>query len=505
MRRALRLLLVFAAVAAVMASRPGHGAASASLERKDALDAPAVILQPLATGLDSVTAITNAGDGRLFVTLQFGKIVIWDGTQILPTPFLDVSTIISAGGERGLLSTAFHPGYATNGFFFINYTDITSGATVIARYHVSAFDRNQADAFSGQVLLTIAQPYANHNGGQLQFGPDGYLYVGMGDGGSANDPQCNAQSSASLLGKMLRIDVNQNVNQAPYYGIPADNPYVHTTGPAEAWAFGMRNPWRFSFDRLTGDLYIGDVGQDAREEVDFQPASSAGGQNYGWKIMEGSLCGTQGNAGCTFPTAVCGDPSYTLPVIEYTHDNGACAVTGGYVYRGQSIAGLYGNYVFGDYCSGVIYAAIQQSGSWSAVVLPIQVSSLSTFGEDSSGELYVGTASGSLYLIATAGAVSPTIDSIEPSSGLTRGGEPVVITGTNFSGQTQVLFGAVPGTVTIQSATHLVVVSPPHIPGNVDIRVVNPGAPSAVRTQAFAYVAISRVPLVPAPRVVERP
>ena len=504
MTRALRLLLVLAAVAAVFASRPGQGAASAGAERKDAAAPPAVVLEPLATGLDSVTAITHAGDGRLFVTTQFGKILIWDGTQIRPTPFLDVSTLIAAGGERGLLSTAFHPNYAVNGFFYIDYTNIADGSTVVARYRVSSFDFNQADAFSGVILLTIPQPYANHNGGQLQFGPDGYLYIGMGDGGSANDPQCHAQASDSLLGKLLRIDVNQSVNQAPYYGIPAGNPYVSTTGPAEAWAFGLRNPWRFSFDRLTGDLLIGDVGQDAREEIDFQPAASAGGQNYGWKLMEGTLCGAGGTAGCTFPVAPCGDPSYTLPVIEYSHDNGRCSVTGGYVYRGPSIAGLYGMYVFGDYCSGEIFGATQESGAWSAVMLPIQTSGLTTFGEDNQGELYVGTASGMLYLVAPVSAVTPTIDTIDPPSGLTRGGEPVLITGTNFSGGTQVFFGVLPATVAVQSSTRLTAISPSHPAGLVDIIVSNPGAPAAIRTLAFGYLPFSRVPSSRTPRVVER-
>ena len=268
MKRVARFLVALVAASAVLASRASHGAAS-TVSRKDAAAVvPTLQLVPLASGLTGITAITNAGDGRVFVTLQAGRIVIWDGTQILPTPFLDVSTKITCCGEQGLLSTAFHPSYATNGFFFVNYTDL-SGQTIVARYHVSPFDRNAADPFSAVILLTIPQPYTNHNGGQLQFGPDSDLYIGMGDGGNANDPQCNAQSSDSLLGKLLRIDVNQNVDRAPYYGIPPENPYVGTTGPPEAWAFGLRNPWRFSFDRLMGDLYISAVGQDAREQIDL--------------------------------------------------------------------------------------------------------------------------------------------------------------------------------------------------------------------------------------------
>ena len=205
----------------------------------------------------------------------------------------------------------------------MNYTDLT-GQTIVARYHVSPFDRNAADAFSAVILLTIPQPYTNHNGGQLQFGPDGDLYIGMGDGGNGNDPQCNAQSSDSLLGKLLRIDVDQNVDRAPYYGIPRRQPVrLDDRARPEAWAFGLRNPWRFSFDRLTGDLYIGDVGQGAREEIDFQPLTSRGGQNYGWKIMEGTLCGEGGNAGCTARSPCAAIPRTRCPSSSTTTTTGA--------------------------------------------------------------------------------------------------------------------------------------------------------------------------------------
>ncbi len=505
MKRAARFLLALAAAGAVLASRASHGAASAVV-RKEAAVVPTLQLVPLASGLTGITAITNAGDGRLFVTLQKGQIVIWDGTQILPTPFLDIAPLIVCCGEQGLLSTAFHPNYSINGFFFVNYTDQT-GQTIVARYHVSPFDRNTADAFSAVTLLTIPQPYTNHNGGQLQFGPDGDLYIGMGDGGNGNDPQCHAQSSDSLLGKMLRIDVDQNVDQAPYYGIPADNPYVATTGPLEAWAFGVRNPWRFSFDRLTGDLYIADVGQGAREEIDYQPLTSGGGQNYGWKIMEGTLCGGGGNSGCTGPVAVCGDASYTLPVLEYDHNDGRCAVTGGYVYRGSAIADLAGLYLYGDFCSGQIWAASQQMGTWSTTLLEISLPNLTTFGEDSIGELYAGTSDGALYLIAPPVALPPTIDTIDPPSGFTRGGEPVAITGTNFTSQTRVYFGLLPAAVEVQSSTALVAITPAQPAGLVDVTVVNNGATPAVRTLAFGYLPISLVPTPGGrlPRVVERP
>jgi glucose/arabinose dehydrogenase len=501
-----RLLLVLVAAGGVLATRPGHGASerASGAERKDAPAAPAVVLQQLATGLPDITAITSAGDRRLFITRQSGLVVIWDGTQILPAPFLDISPLVICCNEQGLLSIAFHPNYAFNGYFFVNYTNLT-GQTIVARYRVSPGDPNAADAFSAAILLTIDQPAANHNGGQLQFGPDGDLYIGMGDGGSANDPQCHAQSSDSLLGKMLRIDVDQNEFQAPYYGIPADNPFVRTTGPPEAWAYGMRNPWRFSFDRSTGDLYIGDVGQDAREEIDYQPLAAGGGQNYGWKIMEGSLCGTQGSSGCTVPPPPCGDPAYTLPILEYSHDGGACAVTGGYVYRGRQIPDLQGAYVYGDYCTGNIWAASEQSGTWSPVVLPITAPTLTTFGEDADGELYVGT-QGALYQIVSAAPLPPTISAIAPASGTTRGGERVLITGTNFTSATIVRFGVLTAAVTVERSTSLVALAPPAQAGLVAVSVENPGLPPAVRPAAFEYVPVPVLP-PPArtPRVVVRP
>ncbi len=503
MTRWLRISLALASAAAVLAARSSHGAVSPAVRRSAAQPA-SVALETLGTGLTSIAAITNAGDGRLFVTLQRGAVVIWDGSQVLSSPFLDVSSLISCCGERGLLSIAFHPQYAVNGFFFVDYTN-RNGDTVVARYHVSDFDRDLADAFSAAILLTIPQPYANHNGGQLQFGPDGYLYIGMGDGGSANDPHCNAQSSGSLLGKMLRIDVNRSVDQPPFYGIPAENPYVGRGGPPEVWAFGLRNPWRFSFDRLTGDLFIGDVGQDAREEIDYQPLTSRGGQNYGWKIMEGSLCGAGGTAGCNFPVPPCGDPAYTLPILEYTHDGGRCAVTGGYVYRGLAIPDLYGQYVYGDYCSGQIWAAAQQSGTWSPVLLPIAVPALTTFGEDSLGELYAGAEDGTLYRVVRPTPVSPTISTITPASGTTRGGAVVAITGTNFTGDAVVLFGGLPASVQVRSPSALVAVTPAHPAGLVDVVVGNPGAPASTRLLAFAYLPIGPPTAHPQPRVVTRP
>ena len=363
--------------------------------------APAIKLVPVAGGLEDLVAVTHAGDGsgRLFLTLQQGEVLIHDGSQLLATPFLDLRSVVLASGERGLLSIAFHAGFPSTPYFYVDYTRKPDGATVIARYRLSPGDPGQADPASAATLLVIPQPYPNHNGGQLQFGPDGYLYIGMGDGGSANDPGCRAQRDNTLLGKMLRIDVNQSFDTAPFYGIPPDNPM--TVGPPEAWAKGLRNPWRYAFDRSTGDLLIADVGQSAREEMDFQPAGAAGGRNYGWKVMEGSLCGDGGRRRCPADTPPCHDPSYTLPVIEYDHSDGRCSITGGYRYRGSQIPALAGYYLHGDYCSGEIFGANQVGEAWMSTVLLATPHLISAFGEDEAGELYLAAygSGGGLYKI----------------------------------------------------------------------------------------------------------
>jgi glucose/arabinose dehydrogenase len=361
---------------------------------------PVVGLQLIASGAGSITSITNAKDSRLFLTIQTGQIRIRSGGSFLATPFLDISSSIACCGEQGLLSVAFHPRYATNGYFFVYYTN-AAGNVEIARYQRSASNPNLADPATRAVLLTIPHPGAqNHNGGQLQFGPDGYLYIGTGDGGSGNDPPCNAQNDAVALGKMLRIDVDQNVNVSPFYGVPPSNPFAAQPFPRNiTWAKGLRNPFRFSFDRVTGDLWIADVGQSAREEIDFQPQSSAGGQNYGWKVMEGSICGTDDRNGCNPLPPPCGDPSYTGPIYEYDHTFG-CSVIGGYVYRGSQDLGLYGSYVYGDFCSGNLWG----NGQPLTPTLP----NLQTFGEDLSGEIYLGTGGGALYLLTHPGPPPPT-------------------------------------------------------------------------------------------------
>jgi glucose/arabinose dehydrogenase len=372
-------------------------------------------LQQVASDLGPITGITSAGDGRLFLTIRTGRIVILENGAARSQPFLDIHDKTTTDGERGLLSTAFHPRYSENGFFFVNYTNL-QGNTIIARYQVSASDPDRADPASGRILLTIDQPFSNHNGGQLQFGPDGYLYIGMGDGGSAFDPDCRAQKPTTLLGKMLRIDVDQNVAVPPYYGIPASNPFRGSGAPPdEVWASGLRNPWRFSFDRETGDLWIGDVGQGRREEIDFQPASSRGGENYGWKVMEGTLCSSDG--ACPDSTPACGSTAYTPPVLEYSHDN-ACSVTGGYVYRGSRLPQLRGSYVFGDLCSGVIWAAARSGNGFTVRTVSGQVQQLTAFGEDNSGELYAANLQGQLYRFSgqAAGGAAETVGLFDPQT-----------------------------------------------------------------------------------------
>jgi glucose/arabinose dehydrogenase len=337
---------------------------------------PIVALRSIAVGLDKPVFLTHAGDGsgRLFLVEKPGRILILKKGVLLPEPFLDIrSQVKSTGNEQGLLGLAFDPKYVSNGRFFVNYID-TDGNTVVARYLVTPDNPDRADPASGTALLHIAQPYPNHNGGDLAFGPDGYLYIGMGDGGSAGDPQGNGQRLETLLGKILRIDVRGDA-----YAIPADNPFAgQADARPEIWAYGLRNPWRFSFDRMTGDLYIGDVGQDTYEEIDFQPAGSAGGQNYGWNLMEGFHPYHGSNSADLVP-----------PVAEYDHSNGNCSVTGGYVYRGSRIPTLTGTYIFGDYCTGQAWVLRRFTDGWRmAEWFGMQIT-ISSFGEGEDGELYV--------------------------------------------------------------------------------------------------------------------
>jgi glucose/arabinose dehydrogenase len=338
--------------------------------------------------------LANAGDSRMFVVQQGGaiRIVNSNGT-VNSTNFLNLSSLISTGSERGLLGIAFHPEYETNGYFYVNYTN-TAGNTVIARYSRNTTNPDIADAASAQILLTITQPYSNHNGGCLRFGPDGYLYIGMGDGGSGGDPENYSQNINSLLGKMLRIDVD---NGTPYSN-PTDNAFPGTVaGADEIWATGLRNPWKFSFDRVTGDLWIADVGQNAVEEINKVAVLTPAGKNFGWRCYEGSS--VYNSAGCG-PAA-----NYTMPFAQYTQaSTNGCSVTGGMVYNGTAYPNLQGKYIFADYCNNKI-GIISSTGTitWSSAFAS---NNFTTFGEDINGEMYVmGRSSGKLFRItdSTAG------------------------------------------------------------------------------------------------------
>lgn len=349
------------------------------------------LLTPFATGLIEPVCIANAGDSRLFVVDQHGIIQIVDSNGIvLPQPFLDIHERVSYGGERGLLGLAFHPEFSSNGYFYVNYTG-NGDSTRISQFSMSRDNPDLADPESEMNLMTIFQPFSNHNGGDLNFGPDGYLYIGLGDGGSSGDPGNRAQNPMEYLGKMLRIDVD---SESPY-GIPPTNPFNGSLNTLnEIWALGLRNPWRFSFDRLTGDLWIADVGQNAFEEVNYQPAGSAGGENYGWRCYEGNQ--PYNTTGCAAAS------EYTSPVHTYPHDDG-CSVTGGYVYRGSTSSQYYGRYFFADYCSDRIWTLHNVGGTWQKEDFGQYTgNNFSTFGEDAEGQLYIaGVTSGTIFRITT--------------------------------------------------------------------------------------------------------
>jgi len=346
-------------------------------------------LVPFATGLSHPVCIANAGDSRLFVVDEQGYIVIVNSDgNVNPINFLDIHERVTYGGERGLLGLAFHPQYATNGYFYVNYIG-AGDSTHISRFSVNPGNPETADPSSEFKLMTIYQPFGNHNGGCLCFGPDGYLYIGMGDGGSAGDPGNRAQNPMEYLGKMLRIDVNQGNP----YAIPQSNPFSGSLSALnEIWALGLRNPWRFSFDRLSGDLWIGDVGQNVTEEIDMQPAASTGGENYGWRCYEGNQ--PYDSSGCV-PSS-----SLIFPVFAYPHGD-ECSVTGGYVYRGTPLSLWYGYYFFADYCSDRIWTLHNVSGNWTKEDFgQFTGNNFSTFGEDVYGQLYVaGLTSGTIFRV----------------------------------------------------------------------------------------------------------
>ena len=363
--------------------------------RRDPADVvwPSLFFTAHVGGFTLPVNICGAGDGsgRLFVTELAGRIRIVRQGALEARPFLDIRARVRSGGEQGLLSVAFPPGYPGRAYVYVNYTRSLDGATVVSRFRLTA-DPSLADAGSEEILLVVPQPYANHNGGHLTFGPaDGFLYIGLGDGGSGGDPQNNAQNPASLLGKILRLDTESGA--APY-GIPPSNPFVTRPGfRPEIWALGLRNPWRFSFDRETGDLYIADVGQGIWEEIDFQPAASRGGENYGWRLYEG--------AHDYLPPASGNPPEgYSPPIAEYDHSQG-CSVTGGYVCRSAAFPGLRGIYLYGDYCSGRIWGLARDNGRWVTRVLAETGFAISTFGEDDDGNPYFADlGSGMIYRLS---------------------------------------------------------------------------------------------------------
>jgi glucose/arabinose dehydrogenase len=358
--------------------------------------APAtLVLQEVATGLDFPLFLTApAGDGaRLFVVEKTGRIRVIKNGATLAQPFLDLSGRVSGGGEQGLLGLAFHPQYAANGRFVVNYTN-SAGDTRISVFKVSS-NPDVADPASEQVILAVDQPFANHNGGMVVFGPDGKLYIGLGDGGSGGDPQGNGQNKGVLLGKILRVDVSGT----GVLSVPADNPFAGQAGARpEIWSYGLRNPWRFSFDRQARDLYIGDVGQDAREEIDVSTTAAQAGRglNFGWNTMEGLACYS--------PSSGCNQSGLTPPVLDYDHSQG-CSVTGGYVYRGAAIPSLGGTYFYADYCNGWVRSFRYQGGSvtesrdWASLRPNGQITS---FGEDAQGEVYLMISSGKVFRIAAA-------------------------------------------------------------------------------------------------------
>lgn len=351
-------------------------------------DPAGYVWTPVVSGLSSPISLANAGDGsgRLFIVEQAGLILILQNDQLLPQPFLDIRDRVgSQGMEQGLLGLAFHPQFGQTPYFYVNYTD-QQGNTVIARFQVSPDDPNQADPASEKRLLQVDQPFPNHNGGETVFGPDGYLYLGLGDGGSAGDPQGNAQSLDTLLGKILRLDVDGG----DPYAIPAGNPFASGGGRGEIWAYGLRNPWRFSFDRLTGDLYIADVGQNQWEEIDFLPAGSAGKLNFGWDYFEGNH---------PYEGQPPSSEVFIAPVSEYPHSLG-CSVTGGVVYRGSRLAAWQGVYLYGDFCTGTVWGLLRDaSGAWQSQPLFTNVGRVASFGEDEAGEVYLVDRSGALLVL----------------------------------------------------------------------------------------------------------
>lgn len=373
MQRALALALLLAACSSGESNSP------------DPIPSEFVLkLQEVSSGLNSPVYLASPpGDARLFVVEQQGRIRIIENGQALATPFLDIVSRVGSGGERGMLSVAFHPQYAANGLFYVYFTG-TGGEIRIERF--TRTNANQANAASAKVILTVDHPRTNHNGGLAMFGPDGLLYLGLGDGGGGGDPDRNGQNQTTLLGKLLRI----NVDSGDPYSIPSGNPFAgRSDARQEIWAMGLRNPWRYAFDRSTGRLYIADVGQDATEEVNVVTATRAG-VNYGWNVLEGSSC---------YNAATCSKSGLEIPLLEYSHASNQCSVTGGFVYRGAAMPEIAGMYFYADYCAGWVKSFTYDNGAasnqrdWNLG----NVGFITSFGEDASGELYLTTANGRVY------------------------------------------------------------------------------------------------------------
>jgi glucose/arabinose dehydrogenase len=363
-----------------------------------AVEVEGVELRLLMNGLDSPVALAHSGDDRIFIAEQPGRIRVFSDGALLPAPFLDLRSRVLYGGEQGLLGLAFHPRYADNGWLFTSYTREGDGASVLSRFSRSALDPDRGDPASEAILLVVPQPYSNHNGGNLAFGPDGYLYLGLGDGGAGGDPGCRAQNRDELLGKMLRLDVDTHAAAPPYHAVPPGNPFAGATPGADlVWALGLRNPWRFSFDRRLGHLYIADVGQGSFDEVDLQLADQPPPVNWGWKVMEASACFS--SDGCPASTPSCNSGELHLPILDLALTGGHCAVIGGYAYRGHRLPMLEGRFLYGDYCTGDLYAVRSSAGGLVRDDLPFDLPTLTTFGETRVGEILLATQSGELYTL----------------------------------------------------------------------------------------------------------
>lgn len=422
-RLVLFVMLLAALPVGAVPDIPAAPTTVASGSQAGTITVPVVRTVRVVGGLQRAVYLTAPeGDSRLFILEQDGLILVFDGERLLPRPFLDLTGLTDEAGEQGLLGLAFAPDYAESGVFYVNHTDL-GGSTNIARYRVGEDDADVADPRSREVLLTLSQPFTNHNGGQIAFGPDGMLYIGLGDGGGGGDPGNRAQDDTTRLGKMLRLDVSGGPGSG--FTVPPDNPFVGEPFPRpQVWAKGFRNPYRFSFDRLTGDLYIGDVGQAAWEEVDIEPAGHPGGSNYGWRLMEG--------AHCHIPASGCNDGTLILPAHEYALDSGRCAVIGGYVYRG-SVGSLQGRYLFGDFCSAEVFSlvwagdnSVTDVRNHTLTLAPTvgSIDFITSFGEDGAGEVYIVDGSRGASEIYRITEIDVPVDRIRPGDSTVVGGLP---------------------------------------------------------------------------------